>query len=234
MLNTIKCKSCETENALFRLNCTKCNNYLRAKIWNIDLWNDIRLLIESPTKGFTNIIWSEHKNFIVFIIIIAAIKLMIDSFFLKMTLGDISFSFPGFFISYLVVLAEVSAFLLLYASLIKTINKFLNLETRYKDVFSIITYSLFPNVFALFSLFLVEIILFGGYLFSINPLPTLIKPLLAYTLITFEILIFLWCIFILAFGFYTLTKIKLYSIVASILFFILLVIVLLLTPYNIL
>ena len=159
---------------------------------------------------------------------------MIDSFFLKMTIGDISFSYHGFFISYLVVLAEFSAFLFLYVFSIKTINRSLKVETRYKDVLSIVTYSLFPNVFALFSIFLVEIIIFGGYLFSINPPPTIIKPVLAYTLISLEILLFIWSIFILAFGFYTLTKIKFYSIITSILFFVLLLIVLLLTPYNIL
>lgn len=234
MQNPVICKSCNTENALFRLNCTKCNNYLRAKIWNINLWHYIRLLIETPAKGFTNIIWSEHKNFIVFILFITSIKFMIDSFFLKMTLGENTFLNHNFFISFLVVLAETLVLVLLFTLIIKIINKSFKLETRFKDILAITSYSLFPNIFALFTLFLVEIILFGGYLFSLNPSPVIIKPLLAYTLIAFESLVIFWCVFLLAFGFYALSKLKLYSIVSSILFFGLLILVLYLTPYNIL
>ncbi|PIW69922.1 MAG: hypothetical protein COW08_04580 [Ignavibacteriales bacterium CG12_big_fil_rev_8_21_14_0_65_30_8] len=234
MQNPVICKSCNTENALFRLNCTKCNNYLRAKVWNINLWHDIRLLIETPTKGFTNIIWSEHKNFIVFILFITSIKFMIDSFFLKMTTGENTFLDHNFFISFLIILAETSVLILLFTFIIRIINRSFNVETRFKDILAIISYSLFPNIFALFSLFLVEIILFGGYLFSLNPAPVVIKPLLAYTLIAFESLVIFWCIFLLAFGFYTLTKLKLYSIVSSILFFFILILVLYFTSYNIL
>ena len=124
--------------------------------------------------------------------------------------------------------------ILLFTFIIRIINRSFNVETRFKDILAIISYSLFPNIFALFSLFLVEIILFGGYLFSLNPAPVVIKPLLAYTLIAFESLVIFWCIFLLAFGFYTLTKLKLYSIVSSILFFFILILVLYFTSYNIL
>ena len=233
MKNTVKCKSCGHENALFRLNCTECNNYLRARVWNINLWHNIRLLIESPTKAFQDIIWSEHKNFIVFIIIISAIKFMVDSFFLKMTAEDTSFLLHGFFTDYLLVLVELFVFLTFFTLAIWYINKTLMLETRIRDVFAIISYSFIPSIFALVFLFLVEIILFGGYLFSVNPAPTVIKPTLAYTLLGFEILVILWSVFLLAFGFYTLTKLRMYSIISSIIFFALLLLILYLTPFSI-
>lgn len=234
MKNTVKCKNCEHENAMFRLNCTECNNYLRARVWNIDLWHNIRLLIESPTKGFQDIIWSEHKNFVVFIIIIAAIKLMIDSFFLNMTAENITFLRYSFFMDYLLVLAEFIIFLVLFSLSVWYVNKLLLVETRIKDVFAVITYSFIPSIFALFSLFLVEIIIFGGYLFSVNPSPLIIKPVIAYTLLGVEIFVLLWSTFLLAFGFYTQTKLKIYSIVSSVIFFTLLLLILYKTPFTIL
>ncbi len=233
MKSTVKCKSCGQENATFRLNCTGCNNYLRARVWNINLWHNIRLLIESPTKAFQNIIWSEHKNFAALIIIISAIKFMVDSFFLKMSYGNTEFLLNGFFSGYLLILIEVATFSFLFALAFFYSNKIFQIETRIRDIFAIISYSFIPSIFALVFLFLVEIILFGRYLFSVNPLPTLIKPTLAYVLLGLEVLIFLWSIFLLSFGFYTLTKIKLYSILSSLVFFILLLIILLLTPFSI-
>ena len=234
MNNTAKCKNCGHENALFRLNCTECNNYLRARVWNIDLWHDIRLLIESPTKGFQDIIWSEHKNFVVFIIIISAIKLMVDSFFLNMITENIAFLQHSFFMDYLLVLTEFVIFLVLFTFAVWYINKLISIETRIRDVFAIITYSFIPSIFALVSLFLVEIILFGSFLFSVNPSPLIIKPMLAYTLLVLEILVILWSAFLLAFGFYTQTKLKLYSIVLSVIFFSLLLLILYKTPFAIL
>lgn len=234
MNNTAKCKNCGHENALFRLNCTECNNYLRARVWNIDLWHDIRLLIESPTKGFQDIIWSEHKNFVVFIIIISTIKLMVDSFFLNMITENIVFLQHSFFMDYLLVLTEFVIFLILFTFVVWYINKLISIETRIRDVFAIITYSFIPSIFALVSLFLVEIILFGSFLFSVNPSPLIIKPMLAYTLLVLEILVILWSAFLLAFGFYTQTKLKLYSIVLSVIFFSLLLLILYKTPFAIL
>ena len=234
MNNTAKCKNCGHENALFRLNCTECNNYLRARVWNIDLWHDIRLLIESPTKGFQDIIWSEHKNFVVFIIIISAIKLMVDSFFLNMITENIAFLQHSFFMDYLLVLTEFVIFLVLFTFAVWYINKLISIETRIRDVFAIITYSFIPSIFALVSLFLVEIILFGSFLFSVNPSPLIIKPMLAYTLLVLEILVILWSAFLLAFGFYTQTKLKLYSIILSVIFFSLLLLILYKTPFAIL
>ena len=234
MNNTAKCKNCGHENALFRLNCTECNNYLRARVWNIDLWHDIRLLIESPTKGFQDIIWSEHKNFVVFIIIISTIKLMVDSFFLNMITENIVFLQHSFFMDYLLVLTEFVIFLILFTFVFWYINKLISIETIIRDVFAIITYSFIPSIFALVSLFLVEIILFGSFLFSVNPSPLIIKPMLAYTLLVLEILVILWSAFLLALGFYTQTKLKLYSIVLSVIFFSLLLLILYKTPFAIL
>lgn len=234
MRNNIICKSCGHENAMFRLNCTKCNNYLRARVWNINLWHNIRLLIESPTKAFQDIIWSEHKNFVVFIVIISTIKFMVDSFFLKMTYENTDFLLNSFFANYILVLAEFVIFLILFILAYWYLNKIFQIETRIRDILALISYSLIPSIFGLVSLLLVEIILFGGYLFSVNPPPTVIKPTLAFALLGFEVLVIFWSIFLLAFGFYTLTKIKIYSIISSIIFFTFLILILYLTPFSIL
>ncbi|MCH8326278.1 MAG: hypothetical protein IIB83_06940, partial [Bacteroidetes bacterium] len=174
------------------------------------------------------------KNFVVFIIIISAIKLMVDSFFLNMITENIAFLQHSFFMDYLLVLTEFVIFLVLFTFAVWYINKLISIETRIRDVFAIITYSFIPSIFALVSLFLVEIILFGSFLFSVNPSPLIIKPMLAYTLLVLEILVILWSAFLLALGFYTQTKLKLYSIILSVIFFSLLLLILYKTPFAIL
>jgi len=232
MKNTVKCKSCGHENALFRLNCELCNNYLRARVWNINLWHNIRLLIESPSKAFQDIIWSEHKNFILFIVMITSIKFMVDSFYLNMIVGNTGFLIKSLFKNYILIIVELTALLFFFVFSVFYVNKLFLIETRKKDILAITTYSFIPSIFALLFLFTVELILFGGYLFSVNPLPTLIKPVLAYFLISLEILVIIWSVFLLYSGFYILTGLKLYSFFLSMFFYILLLIILYFTPYN--
>jgi len=234
MRNSVKCNSCGHENAMFRLNCTECNNYLRARVWNINLWHNIRLLIESPTKAFQDIIWSEHKNFVVFIVLISAIKFMVDSSFIKMAYGNTDFLLNKFSTNYILVFAEFVIFLFVFTFVYCYLNKLFHLETRIRDILAIISYSFIPSIFGLVFLFLVEIILFGSYLFSVNPPPIVIKPTLAYTLLGLEVLLIFWSVFLLSFGFYVLTKLKLYSIISSFIFFILFLLILYKTPFSIL
>ncbi len=60
MKNTITCKNCKDENPFYGLICKSCGSYLRERIFNIDLFKIMGLLIESPQKGFEIIIHSEH------------------------------------------------------------------------------------------------------------------------------------------------------------------------------
>lgn len=216
MKNSVVCNNCKQENPFFGLTCRNCKSYLRDRVYNIDLGKVLARLIESPSEGFKQIIFAEHKNFIVFIILLAALKFEIDSIFITISSGNGTGFLTNFILNYFVSLGLVLSVLLLFSFLLKEIGKSLGYETRFKDNFSIITYSFVPHIFALAILFPVELIMFGEYLFSTNPSPFVLKEFIAYTLLVLELLIITWSLFLTTMANYTQTKNILFSLAASI------------------
>ena len=220
MKNSVICPNCNTANPFYNSNCSKCRNYLRDKIHNLDLWSIISLLVESPSKAFNKIVFAEHKNFIFFLFLIVTTKHLINSRFISMlSLGNFNTRVELFY-SYLVVSGVLLLFYLTFSFLYVKIGISINISLRFKDTFALIIYSQLPFVFGLLLLFALELIIFGDYLFSINPSPFIIKPALAYLFSGLEVLIIFWSVTLLFIAFKTQTHHKIFSIISSILFFV--------------
>ena len=196
MKNTVVCTNCNTENPFYQHTCNKCSTYLRDRVYNVDLFKILGLLIESPKKAFQLIVFSEHKNFIVFIILFATVKLLINARFLSMiTLGSFR-STVGVGLSYLILLTAVFILIFLSSVIFKKISKSFEIENRSKDFFALLSYVQTPYALGVLVLFPFEIIIFGDYLFSLNPTPFVIKEVLAYLFLILEAFIILWSIFL--------------------------------------
>ncbi len=106
MKNTILCKNCNYENPFYALICANCKAFIRSKIPNIDLWYTLIKVIESPILAFRNIIHADHKNFVVPIIILATLKISINSFVINSILKSTSENNYGY-MDYLIVSALI-------------------------------------------------------------------------------------------------------------------------------
>jgi hypothetical protein len=196
MKNIIICQSCSTANPSFEYICKKCNSFIRSRVYNIDLWKIIGLLVEKPKQAFEDIVYSEHKNFITFIILFVAAKLLVDIRFISMlTVGEYQTTTKLFF-TYLIVLGIISAFLLLYSFILKFVLRASDIETRFRDNLAVLIYSFIPHIFGIIFLFVLEVVVFGEYLFSVNPTPFIVKGLIAYLFLGAEVLIILWSVFL--------------------------------------
>lgn len=218
MKNVITCRNCSGENPYFSLICGHCSAFLRERVVNIDLWKTIGQLVESPAKAFRDIIHAEHKNFIFFLSFLIGIKFFIDALILSEPIfrGPNIFSnvVAVFFTSILAVPLAAALFSLLFTYLTKKFK----VKTRYKDNFSFLIYSQLPHVFALVFLFPVELVLFGGFLFSTNPSPFLLKPTPAYTMAIMEGIMFLWALVLGYWAVYAATRARLYSLLITLLY----------------
>ena len=226
MKNSVVCHNCQTENPFYKLICENCKSYIRDRVYNVDLGSTIAGLIESPYRAFKNIIFAEHKNFLVFLILLSVLKFEIDSVFISLAFKQQIISLNNFAYAYLGLLITITAVFFLFSYLLNFLNKALGYETRIADNFSIYTYSLLPHIFALIILFPMELVMFGGYLFSTNPSPFALKEFIAYALLILEIIIILWSLFLTIMANYTQTKNIFYSVVVSIIFHSLLFIIL--------
>ena len=219
MKNSATCANCGNENPFYQVVCSKCNYFIREKVINLDLWKTLGLLIENPLVAFRNIIFSEHKNFIILIVLLSSIKLLIDSRFLAViSVGEFSSSI-GLIVSYCIVFIAWSVFLILYTLLISYSLKFSNIKNRLKDNLAIIIYSQFPLVLGVIVLFPLEIIIFGDYIFSANPSPFVIKEFPAFILFIMECLLIVWSILLMVLALFTQSQNIYYSLFFSFLYY---------------
>ena len=218
MKNSVTCQHCKSENPFYRTTCLNCKSHLRDRVYNLDLWKTIGLLIVNPSEAFKIIIFSEQKNFILFILIFASFKYLITTRFVAMsTLGEFQTS-TGLIVSYLIVLACISGFMFLFAFLFTLIGKNFSLQTRFKDNLAILCYTQSTHVISLFILFPIELIVFGDYIFSLNPSPFVLKKNIAYLLSGIEIVFILWSTLISFYAFYTQSKNILIGLINMVIF----------------
>lgn len=216
--NIIVCPKCGKENPFYNTVCSECKTYLRNKVYNIDLFSTSASLVDNPIGAFRSIVFAEHKNFVFFLIIIIALKYLINARFLSLlTVGEFN-STIGLLVSYLIVLSATLIFYFLYVAALKTFGQLNELEIRIKDAFAVIIYSQIPFVFAIVILFPLELIIFGDYLFSLNPSPFIIKEAVAYVFLAIECIVFLWSIFLSFWAFYVISGNIIFSLINTTIF----------------
>lgn len=213
---TLVCPNCKLENPLFAMDCENCDAILRNRVVNIDLWATISKVIESPVEAFRNIIQSEHKNFIIFLSFLIGLKLFTISYFLSFTLNLKAFlSFNIILIQVLTYVAGISAlciFLTLYLNKIKT-------NVRYKDNFSILTYSFLPLIFSFVILTPLKFAVFGSLLLTFDPSPKLVQPTFYYLFLLLESVLIIWSFLLAATALYVQSGKKLLSVILSLIIY---------------
>lgn len=192
MKNPVICKNCSAENPLYAHICSKCKYFLRDKVYNIDIWATIGQIIESPGKAFLKIVFAEHKNFLAFLTIFFSLRILVLSRFTSLFFSSDPISTTPILTSYLLTLTASAVVYLVLSHLSSLVLRKQGYSVRFKDVYSLNIYSNIPNILSIFILFPIELIIFGGYLFSNNPSPFQVKAALAYVLATFEVGILLW------------------------------------------
>lgn len=196
MKNSVICPECKTENPFYNSVCSNCRSFLKDRVYNLDLWSLIGLIIESPAKAFRQIIFAEHKNLVFFTLILVCLKYLINIRFISMiSIGDFQSS-VGLQISYLIVLGVTISFFLLFVYLYNSIGRLNKIYLRFKDTFALLVYSQIPLVFSFIILFTLELVVLGDYIFSLNPNPFVVKGIIAYLFLALELSTIIWSFFL--------------------------------------
>ena len=167
----ITCPICQTQNNHLTSICMKCGGYLQTKVDNINLFETLWTLIEHPSKAFKNIAMAKHKNYIVLLAFLSGIDLSFlllwfwnvydrleDSkvFLLAGSGGGILFG--------LIFITIISLFVLSLAKIFKV-------KTLFRNVWSVVSFSFVPLIYAFIFLMPVKLLAFGINYFSTNPSP---------------------------------------------------------------
>lgn len=214
--NEIICNNCGSRNPEFEYKCSNCKAFLRDRIVNIDLGEALVRIIDSPSETLRKIKFSEHKNYIFFLLFFLSIRFLILSRFISVPFVYETIKLNTFLL--ILISFGITIILFLFLSfLLQKIISLLNIKVRFKDILAVIIYSSLPNLFALFILFPIELVFYGEYLFSNNPYPFQIKESVFYFLLVIETLTIFWSIFLAYTGIKEFVKAKLFSFIVSVL-----------------
>ena len=216
MKNVLICNNCHEENPFYALNCLKCRSFLRPRISNIDLWQTTWKIFEAPVKTAVTIIHADHKNFVIVLLVLCCLKFsFVKSMVFNALKGHgmlIDTLLSSIFNGGLVFILGLLGFSLFMTLL----NRTNGIQTRFIDNLSIYVYSFIPLLLGMLILVPINFALFGGYWFTFNPSPFILKPIAATVLIIIELLLFLWSIGIVMASTYAQSRNKIYSIISGI------------------
>ena len=195
-MNKIFCSICDSENFILNLKCSNCGSLIRENIRTINIGETFQNFLLNTDFGIKKVLYSEKKNYLLLLISLLSIKLTILTFF------DISILDQKLITTLLKLNLLVFSYWFLFILLLGVIFKVLieiivRNKFYYKDSLTIIAFSfLYFSVVGII-LFLLELMLFGKFFFSNNPSIFQINLYKALAVISLEMIIFLYSLFLL-------------------------------------
>ena len=216
-----KCKKCNHVNPAYKSICEECKSYLRERVVNINLWNTIQMIIEEPSAAFKQIIFAEHKNFMIVLILLIGTKNLIISRFLSVPqLGSDGVHSSISVSLILSIVFSIIPFLILTVTQILVYKK-KKVHLRFTDIYATNVYAFIPYIFGLMFIFPIELTVLGGNIFSNNPYSFQIKPTISYILIGIELIVLIWSLILINKSVYIIIYNRIISILLTIFIFIL-------------
>ena len=172
----IACSVCGTPNDDFAVVCGSCKSFLQAKVDNLNLFETLWALMESPRAAFRRIALSRNKNYVIVLSSLAGIAFVYAVIWFR-TLGG---RFPNLalLVGAGLLLGPPAGILmvLLLSLVVHRAGRLLGGRGTFRNVRAVVAYAAAPVVYSLVLVFPVEIALFGTYFFSNNPPPLVINP----------------------------------------------------------
>ena len=157
----INCLVCQTENDEYSTICKKCGGFLQNRVPNLDLFDILWKIIESPKKAFRLIMLAEHKNYAVFLYTLSGIAITFAGFW-HFKLGD---RFENIlliiFLAILIGIPFGIALCPIVSSLHWGLSRLLGSKALFRNSLGITSYSLVPIVISLIFVLPIELLTFG-------------------------------------------------------------------------
>ena len=196
----ILCSVCHTENDQYATICKKCGGFLQNRIPNLDLFDVLWKIIETPRNAFRLIMRAEHKNYALFLYSLSGIAVTFAGFW-HFRLGTRFDNILLIILPAILLGIFIGIALCPIASLLQWgLSKMLGNKSSFRNSLGITSYSLLPIVLSLLFVLPIELLTFGMYFFTFNPPPITIKPISYMLLIGLDIALTVWAWILLIIG----------------------------------
>ncbi|MGH2568212.1 MAG: YIP1 family protein [Bacteroidota bacterium] len=196
----IRCPVCLHDNDEFAITCGRCKGFLQNRIPNLNLFETVWSVLESPRTAFRHIALADHKNFSVLLFGLFGISLSFTGLW-YFKLGDRFSTLLDLIVQTLIVgpfvgLAASIVLVLLFHLVARAVGG----KAAFRTSYALLAYALTPIVLSLLFVLPIELLTFGMFLFTSNPHPYILKPVSYVLLVGFDGLMSLWSIVLAAVG----------------------------------
>ncbi len=192
----ISCSVCAHPNDDLDTVCVRCGSFIQDRIPNLDFFSTMWQLVESPKTAFHRIIVAEHKNYVLFQMLFLGIAASFTLLWARHAGNEFD---NLIYLLLLGVVIGVGIALPVGGMIALTVHVLLKLfggRGLLKNTYAVFGWSLTPIMLSVSIVLPIELASIGLRLFSTNPSPMDVKPVVYIVLLFLDLLALLWSIYL--------------------------------------
>jgi hypothetical protein len=187
------CGVCGNMSDPLALTCPNCGAYLRERVAGLNFFETVFAMIENPRATFLRVARSEQKNYVLSLFAVSGIAMASIALFAGRA-GDLDWQFATllamvFFAGPL--FGMIAGVVMSWIAHV-TARRVWKFQVRFRIASSFVAYSFVPLLFVSCVIVPIELAVFGVLIFSENPAPWAVKPVVFWTLAALNGIFFLW------------------------------------------
>jgi len=207
----IVCNVCKQENDDYATICIQCKGYVQNRIPNLDFFETVWSVVESPRRAFHNITLAEHKNYSLLLFSLFGVGLSFTAFWY--------FKLGNHFDSLIDLLSRATLLgigagycaAFVFTFIVHFFARLFGGRKGIRNSFAVLAYSTTPIALSLVAILPIELLTFGMYMFTANPHPYTIKPEMYVVLLGVDGALAVWALALAIAGFHISKRMKLWQ-----------------------
>jgi Yip1 domain len=196
----ISCSVCAHSNDDLDTVCVRCGSFIQDRIPNLDFFLTMWQLIESPKVAFHRIIVAEHKNYVLFQMLFLGIAASFTLLWARHAGNEFD---NLIYLLMLGVVIGVGIALPVGGMIALTVHVLLKLfggKGLIRNTYAVFGWSLTPIMLSVSFVLPIEFASIGLRLFSTNPSPMDVKPVVYVVLLILDVFALFWSIYLAEIG----------------------------------
>lgn len=190
----ISCSVCAHANDDLDSICASCGSFIQDRITNLDFFVTAWLLVESPKEALTKIVRAEHKNYVLLLMFFLGVALAFSLLWVRHAGNE----FDN--LIYLILLGCVLGAIIAFPSgmtfvfVLHQVVRLFGGKGSIRNTYAVFGWSLMPIMATVCIVLPIELASVGLRLFSTDPSPWVVKPVVYSVLLSIDAIAFVWSV----------------------------------------
>lgn len=204
----ILCSVCAHANDDLQTICSFCGSYIQDRVPNLDFFATMWRLVESPTEAFYKITIAEHKNYVLLLMMFLGIGTSFGLLWARHAGNEFNNLLYLILLGFVIGLGIALPIGLLLTVTVHWLLRLFGGKGTLKNTYGVLGWSLMPIMLSVCIVLPIELASIGLRLFSTNPSPMEVKPLVYIVLLVLDGFAALWTLNLARVGFCVAHKIS--------------------------